>query len=433
MVSYMNTGAYILTISLFLGLTIQLQGSKFHANHSKKKLLLVDHAYEDNVKTIQLYPAFGTRESELLPAVTPITKPNLLLEFDVLDNDMETYNARIIHCNSDWSKSDLADLDFMMDYNEFSITEYEYSNATTIPYVHYWFQLPRVKLPGNYVVMVYRGSDREDLLLTKRFMVYDNRVTFSRDGNLIGAGKTADLNQQINFTINYKNIEILNPMVDVIVVIRQNQRWDNLLINLKPTFAREMNKELEYRFFDPDKLFKGGNEFRFFDLRSINYPGRNVATVDKTVQPNVAYIQNEKSRKDEAYSQYDDMNGNFHIDNLDYNDLSACNYITVNFTLTSAVVQGDVYVQGALNYWELNDQNKMTYDADRKEYHASLLLKQGWYDYQYAVKSNSLPPLYFEGSHFQTENMYEIFVYHRPFQPRADLLIGYAKLQMNER
>jgi hypothetical protein len=398
-----------------------------------KQLLLRDHAYEPNVRTIQLYPAFGSRENELLPAVAPITQLNLMLEFDVLDSDVENYYARIIHCNQNWTKSDLADLDFMVEYNEFPLTDYEFSNATNIPYVHYWFPLPRVKLPGNYVVAIYRGSDRDDLILTRRFMVYDNRVTFTRDGNLIGAGQMADLNQQINFTINYKNVEILNPLVDVFVTIRQNQRWDNLLTELKPTFARENIHELEYRFFDPEKLFKGGNEFRFFDLRSINYPGRFIASVDKTTDPLTAYIDVDKSRRDEAYSQYNDMNGNFFVENLDFQDLSASNYAIIHFTLAHAEIKGDVFVQGAFNQWELNDMNKMTYDTRTEAYHADILLKQGWYDYQYVVNSNDLPPLYFEGSHFQTENVYEIFVYYRPFQPRADLLIGYVKLYANPR
>lgn len=407
--------------------------SAINGAQPSKKLLLADHAYESNIKTIQLYPAFGARENVLLPAVIPINQPNLQLEFDVLDSDVESYYARLVHCNQDWTKSDLSDLDFLPDFNEFPINQFEFSNATNIPYVHYWFPVPRVKLPGNYVLVVYRGSDRDDLILSRRFMVYDNRVSFTRNGNLIGPGQMADLNQQINFTVNYKNVDILNPLVDVSVTIRQNQRWDNLLKDLKPAFARENIKELEYRFFDPDKLFKGGNEFRFFDLRSINYPGRNISTVDKNADPLAAYVMVDKSRQHEAYSQYDDMNGNFIVENLDFNDLSAAHYAMIHFTLASPEIDGEVYVQGAFNQWQLNEQNKMTYDSPTSAYQAEILLKQGWYDYQYVVQSKNLPPLYLEGSHFQTENVYEIFVYYRPFQPRADLLIGYVKLYANER
>jgi hypothetical protein len=241
------------------------------------------------------------------------------------------------------------------------------------------------------------------------------------------------MNQQINFTINYKNVEILNPMMDVFVVIRQNYRWDNLIENLKPTFAREHIKELEYRFFDIDKLFKGGNEFRFFDIRSVNYPGQNVEVVDKTSEPMQAFIFKDKSRQGEAYAQYNDMNGNFKIENLDFRDLSSANYLDIHFSLGTPEIDGDVYLQGAFSMWNLSDQNKMTYNPATKEYQGSMLLKQGWYDYQYVVKSKYLPPLHFEGSHFQTENVYEIFVYYKPFQPRADLLIGYTLLKINER
>jgi hypothetical protein len=42
-------------------------------------------------------------------------------------------------------------------------------------------------------------------------------------------------------------------------------------------------------------------------------------------------------------------------------------------------------------------------------------------------------PYFFEGSHFQTENEYEILVYYRPFKPSADLLIGYVRLMKNPR
>jgi Domain of unknown function (DUF5103) len=319
-------------------------------------------------------------------------------------------------------------------YNEFPINQYEYSIDTHIPYVHYWFTVPQVKISGNYMLAVYRASDKTDLILSKRFMVYDNRVTFLNEQNLIGAGNVASVNQQINFTVNYKDVEILNPMESVSVSIRQNQRWDNVATNVKPSFIRELQHELEYRFFDDRKMFKGNNEFRFFDLRSINYPGRNIATVDKMKKPFTAYVVTDKTRSHEAYAQYQDLNGNFIIDNLDYSNESAANYLNVVFTLQSPRTVGDgVYVTGAFNYWNLNRDNLMQYDSSKQVYTASMLLKQGWYDYQYVVSDKKAPSYSLEGTHYETENFYEIFVYYRPFQPRADLLIGYLKFYMNPR
>jgi hypothetical protein len=326
------------------------------------------------------------------------------------------------------------DLDFLNEFNEFPINDFEFSVDTHIPYVHYWMTLPPVKLPGNYLVLVYRGSDKNDVILSKRFMVYDQRVSFENERNLVGAGNVASLNQQINFTVNYGQLEVINPLENIKVAIRQNRRWDNIATDIKPSFVREIEKQLEYRFFESEKMFKGGNEFRFFDIRSLNNPGRNVARVNRTVKPYEVFIERDKSRRDEAYSQLEDMNGGYIPDNLDYPDAAFTNYAYVNFTLAAPqAFSGNVYVAGAFNYWNMNAQNKMHYDSANREYKARVLLKQGWYDYQYLVQSPDVPPYYLEGSHYETENIYEILVYYRPFQPKADLLIGYIRLQRNPR
>lgn len=420
---------FTLSLLALLSACTPIVQNSTNSSTNPKALRLIDMAYEPQVKTVTLNP----EGAPLQPPITTLGQWNLVLEFDQLVPDRDTYYAKIIHCNYDWTKSDLQDLDFMRDYNEFPINTSQFSVDTHLPYVHYSFPLPAVKLPGNYVVVVYRGSDKDDIILTRRFMIFDNQVSFSKDGKLIGAGSVADLNQQINFTVNYGNLTILNPLQDVHVTIRQNHRWDNLASNLKPSFVREIEKELEYRFFDDAKMFKGGNEFRFFDLRSLNYPGRNVDRVIKTAKPFEVYIAKDKSRQNEAYAQYKDQDGTFTIDNYDYRDPLFANYAYVNFLLASPPVQGDVYVSGGFNYWNLDRNNKMQYDSSQNGYTSRVLLKQGWYDYQYFVQSPSLPPYFFEGSHYQTENIYEIFVYYKPFQPHADLLIGYMKLEENPR
>ena len=41
--------------------------------------------------------------------------------------------------------------------------------------------------------------------------------------------------------------------------------------------------------------------------------------------------------------------------------------------------------------------------------------------------------VYFEGSHQETENQYDLLVYYRPPGTRADLLIGYQTVGVNNR
>ncbi len=406
--------------------------SSDNQSENGKVLQLFDIAYEPQIKTIKLTQLGVDSRSQLLPSVTPIGTWSLQLEFDDLRGQRDTYNAQVIHCNHDWTKSTLADLDYLNQYNEFPITTFDFSLDTHIPYVHYKFKLPPVKLPGNYVLLIYRGTDLSDIILSKRFMVYDQKVNLTRQKNLVGQGALASVNQQLNFVINYKNIELINPIENINVTIRQNQRWDNLLQQVKPTFIRESSRDLEFNFIDQEMMFKGENEFRFFDIRSLNYPGRNVATVNKTVRPFEVKIQADKTRNGEVYSSYDDLNGGFNTDNYDFRNAVSGNYANIHFTLASPkIIDGEVFLSGSFTNWNLTTEHKMKYDSSNKEYRAMALLKQGWYDYHYVTKSAKLPKHHFEGSHFETENDYEIFVYYRSFQPQADLLLGYYRLEEN--
>lgn len=400
----------------------------------QKALTLADKTYEPQIRSVQCYPNQQTEGSMILPSAARMDAQNLILEFDDLREQKNNYYLRLVHCNFDWTKSTLMDLDFMRDYNELPINDYGYSINTHIPYVHYRAPIPPVKIPGNYVAMVYRDGNRQDLVLTKRLMIYDGRISFAPDDQIAGLGNIRESNQALNFIVDYSDMEIINPMGSVHVVIRQNQRWDNAKFDVKPSFLREDQSRIEYRFFDMDKTFTAGNEFRFVDFRSLNYPGQNTLRLDKSHKPYDLYVAVDGARGAQAYAQYPDMNGNFAPDNRDYSDepwISA-NYLYVNFGLKSPKLQGDVYVIGAFNGWDKNAENKMDFDAAQNMYTRRLLLKQGFYNYQYWVEGDGAPNQ-IEGDHFQTENLYEILVYYKPFQPNADLLLGYFVIPVNAR
>ena len=65
-------------------------------------------------------------------------------------------------------------------------------------------------------------------------------------------------------------------------------------------------------------------------------------------------------------------------------------------------------------------------------YYASLLLKQGGYNYQYwfvqkGAKKANVEKV--EGSYWQTGNEYTIYVYHRPWGERYDKLVAVKSIQ----
>ncbi len=408
------------------GATVQITENGIYQNKT----------FSDHIQTVQLFRA----QEPFSGAVTSIAQQSpLLLSFDILEGDTASnYDelfVRLVHCNANWQKSQLNNLEFLESFNEFRFTKYNLSVNTKVPYTQYLIEMPRVKLPGNYAAVVYRNRNVNDVLLTHRFMVYDQVVSVGASVVRSSGVKERDTHQQIEFVINYGNYDIQNPYDGVKIVIRQNQAWYNAIEGLRPSFVNQNEQRLEYRPFTLENNFAAGNEYRFFDLRLTRATGQNVGNIDRSKTPIQAFLLKDRSRLTEPYSQpqNEDLNGGFAIGTTD-NGTGASNleadYISTHFFLESdAPVDGNVYITGEFNNRVLANQNKMQYDAGLKGYLGSLLLKQGYYNYQYYVDSNGNTPSYFfEGSHYQTENQYEIFVYHRPLGARADLLIGYTKI-----
>ena len=79
---------------------------------------------------------------------------------------------------------------------------------------------------------------------------------------------------------------------------------------------------------------------------------------------------------------------------------------------------------------ELYPENQMTYDENAQAYIADLLLKQGYYNYSYAVVNGDNEVSYeeTEGNWYETENDYTILVYYRQLGARYDRLIGVTNI-----
>ncbi|MGK7396734.1 MAG: DUF5103 domain-containing protein [Candidatus Cyclobacteriaceae bacterium M3_2C_046] len=400
-----------------------------------KQLILADFVYEENIKSSKIYPFSLSQQNNLTPAVIPLAQNiPLVVEFDDLAEEADDYYARIIHCNAEWKKSILNDIEFVYEYNEFALTDYQYSFNTRIPYVHYRFEVPRVKIPGNFVVVVYRGDNENDIILSQRFVVFMNEVAINMEAGVSSGIVERATNQQLKFTINYADYDITNPYDELKVVLRQNQRWDNAIYDLKPTLIREDQAMLIYDHFTLENNFRGGNEFRFVDLRSVSFIGQNVGRIDVKDYAIDAYLLKDEPRENQAYAQYEDINGKFIIGNRDPGeDFLEAEYMDVHFFLEKQPINsGDIYITGELTNWNYLPENKMVYDPELEVYTGNLLLKQGWYNYIYEVKGTE-NPLIIEGSHFETENEYDLIVYHRPVGARADVVIGYRNLVYNMR
>ena len=399
---------------------------------------LEDKVYKDHIQSVRLFPEGATIDASLNAPITSLQSATpLVLLFDDLAFDPQLYTAKSIHCDADWQKSQLKDNDFLRTFNEFNVQNYDYSVNTRIPYIHYQFELPAVTKSGNYIVKVYSQRDESDVILTKRFMIYEE--VFNVGASIVPPSQTAARrnSQQINLVVNYSAGEVTNPDGQIKVVIRQNQRWDNAKFLSKPTFMNESSKILRYESFDGGNTFDAGNEFRFVDLRFIRANGVNIANM--RVEPDVIFADGNinKPRPETAYSQYLDLNGQYLVETKDRpggNMEVESEYMLMTFRLAIEQTSEPIYLIGSLTNWGKAAEAKMEWDPKMGVYTTSLLVKQGWYDYQYAfLVDGKFDPQSFEGSYFETENEYEVMVYFRNLGSRYDQLVGYVYLQPNRR
>ena len=420
---YFISYLYILIFS-FAFITVNTSGPN-------KSLEFIDKIYDDKIKTAILFPADDIKATPLHPAAIPIfQRIPLTLKFDeIYTDEADYYNARIIHCNLDWTQSNLSELQYLNDFNEFIIDKFDFSIATKVPYTHFTFTVPEVKIPGNYLLVIYKEGNKEDIIISKRFIVYDQRVSIIGDMGLSTGVVQRRLNQQIEFVIDYSKIQIPNPYLDIQVVLRQNHRWDNAIYTLKPTMIKEDISQLDYRHFNFENNFKAGNEFRFFDIRSSHYGGRNVEKTNISETQIDANLYFDKSRGTEPYSFINDLNGGYVIENSEgNNDFIESEYINVHFFLDlKENINEEIYLGGKFTDWRFEEFNKMKYNSVSGIYMGNLLLKQGLYDFIYYIPGFIENPTLLEGNHFETKNEYEIIVYYKDLMLNTDVIIGYTK------
>lgn len=388
--------------------------------------------YSSYIGMVRLFPESSNENASLENPVIALGRESLHLEFDLLEENYRNLNVRYIHCNVDWTPSDLTSIQFLNDYNEFPVNQYQYSENTQIPYVNYSVTLPSPTKSGNYLLVIYKDNDPRDILITRRFLVFEQKTEMDVQVLQSSLVSKRRVNQELQFGIRYEGLDQVNPLRDFQVVILQNHNWATQLKGLQPTLIREDQGYLEYDHFNGENNFPALKEFRFFDMRSVDFRGMNVAGVRKDTHPIRAYLTPDRSRYHQAYTQINnDLNGNYFLQNTDPNDSPLqSEYVEVHFELISEPISsGEVYVSGQLTNWNFLASNHMEYDQETRSYKGRLLLRQGYYNYLYWVYSENEPADLLEGSSFQTSNQYEILFYYRNAFNNFDELIGYKSFQ----
>ena len=386
--------------------------------------------FQSNIKSVEFY---NSAKQSSFPAITLGSGDKLLLAFDDLQGGSKNFSYTIEHCDMNWNSSNLSPTEYLKNYTDDKITDFSYSVATVQKYTHYQLKLPNQnvapKIAGNYILKVYE-DDPSKPVLTRRMYVIGPKINLSAEIVQSGDVSTRLTNQKINFTLDYGGLRVQNPGNDVRTIIMQNARSETAQLNNQPTYIQ--GTKLIYNDITLND-FPGGNEFRYFDTRTLKLNSERILHITREDTSNTILLLTDPDRNEPNYSFSYDLNGAFYILNQDGTDPHTdADYAHMYFTLSTkkSPNEGTPYIVGQFNDYKVDDNSKMVYDADKNKFASSMLLKQGVYDYTYVWvdKAGKQDDTALEGSFFQTENDYQLLVYYHPAGARWDELVGYTLL-----
>ena len=349
------------------------------------------------------------------------------LEFDDLTAQEQDYYYKLIHCNYDWTPSQLLKSQYLNGIDNQRIITYGNSYSTLQPYSHYELNIPNnqvsPKVSGNYVLEIYNAYG--ELQFSRRFVVYQDLVKvpalIKRPRHFEGMNSQ----QTVQFRIRPSGIQLINPKKEIKVVLLQNYYWPGALYHIPPQFT--MGNELVYKY-DKETCFDGGNEFLYFDTSDLRAPTAAISSIGLT-DLYEHYLFPSTFRFNRPYTYFPDINGDFSIRTLQGRDFGReSEYTRVYFSLPYSPEVGlaQIYVYGKFNNYAFDEENRMQLNPETGMFECNLLLKQGFYNFKYVLqKEDGTFDFNAIGGNFHvTENQYTILIYYRQFGDMHDSLIG---------
>ena len=267
-------------------------------------------------------------------------------------------------------------------------------------------------------------------MFTKRFCIYEDSASLGINVSRFIDAKNPDLKQRLEIQAVGSGAGITNNLSSITLNVIQNNNWNIALRNLRASST--MGNKLLFQ--QLNLAFPGNNEFYYFDNKVINQAMDMVAGTENVDGRNYTYLHPVWAYPGD-YQYQPDVNGAFYFRRNDLgierNANREADYSWVYFALDSQKSDKEFYVLGLFNDYKADKTSQMQYDEKAQKYIARIYLKQGFYSYIIATKGADGKLNYGEvnGNFWQTENLYQAFLYYTPFGRNFDGLIGYGEFR----
>ncbi len=395
-------------------------------------LLLATHIYAGNrifSPSIRSLTSMVNGDWFNRPVMELNSADQLQIDFDELSHNYHRFVYRLEHCEWDWQVSEgLFESDWLEGFNNNPIDDYRNSINTTVLYTHYRLTIPndlcKLKMSGNYRLTVYDEDQGNQRMLQVEFYVVEPITSIGME---VTTNTDIDHNkshQQLSMNIQYNGLRVTHLDEQIHTVVMQNWREKDSRCDARPTYINAQGLGWEHQ---RELIFNGGNEYHKFEILDVSHPTMGIDRIRWDGEHYQAWpFAAQVSRN---YLTDVDADGAFCIRNSDNWEIDyTCDYILVNFEL-QAPYEGDLYIDG---HWATNkdaETYKMRYEGAKGCYYTQLMLKQGYYSYQYHTPDGQIAPA--EGNYYQTENRYQALVYYRGLDERSWRLVGYRGLLFN--
>lgn len=391
------------------------------------------HIFKPNIRSVQLY----AKGSQVIAPVIPLSGGDLLtLHFDDLDGDVKSYAYVYELRNADWSPASMNTMEYTSGLGGPTINNYKLSSLAITKYTHYTATIPdpsyRPTKGGNYLLKVYQNGDPSDVVFQVRMLVVNNTMPVTAQVNPPFGSDVHASHQRIDFSVTLGNRQFNNPVQETKVTLLQNWSWASAHYDVRPTNVQ--NGAMQYNT-ETDAVFPGAREWRWLDMRSTRFQSDRLAKMVVGPDRFDVEVRTDQSRVSFPYAPYQDQNGAFAITTTDLITVATQgDYAHVGFSYAPPDGQPyegkTLYLYGALTNYEFNDSTKMVWDPERKVYHNTQFLKEGYYDYFYVLRDSdgNIDFSQTEGNFYDTENEYLILVYYRPLGGRFDELVGLTRV-----